>query len=195
MAPHVPGAKELVSGARLDVDVLIFVDVAKAMADGIRFMLSTNNVRRDALLDCRSDSHCVHECTVPLRCRSSCPAVWMAFCTRGTSRALLAATSALDASTIWTRRCTSMPVPRPPLLLLVVVVVLVVVVAAVLLPLLLLRLPHRQPRPVEVSPPTLSCCPLTTLVEPAGRGAGVARLSVVPLLLPQLQLPSPLPPQ
>jgi 2'-phosphotransferase len=44
LARHVPGAKELVSGARLDTDVLIFVDVARAMRDGIGFFESDNGV-------------------------------------------------------------------------------------------------------------------------------------------------------
>jgi 2'-phosphotransferase len=40
----VPGSDKVVSGARASSKVLIFVDVAKAMADGVVFYKSRNNV-------------------------------------------------------------------------------------------------------------------------------------------------------
>jgi 2'-phosphotransferase len=44
LAVDVPGSDKVVSGARASSKVLIFVDVAKAMADGVVFYKSRNNV-------------------------------------------------------------------------------------------------------------------------------------------------------
>jgi 2'-phosphotransferase len=51
VAVDVPGSDKVVSGARASSKVLIFVDVAKAMADGIVFYKSNNNVIRTRGLD------------------------------------------------------------------------------------------------------------------------------------------------
>jgi 2'-phosphotransferase len=39
-----PGAGHVISGARATSDVLIYIDIAAAIADGIKFYVSTNNV-------------------------------------------------------------------------------------------------------------------------------------------------------
>ncbi|CAN0056248.1 unnamed protein product, partial [Sphacelaria rigidula] len=43
-ATGLPGDNGVISGMRAGCKVLIYVDVAAAMADGIRFFRSTNNV-------------------------------------------------------------------------------------------------------------------------------------------------------
>lgn len=43
-AVGLPGDKEVLSGMRNDVDTVIYIDVARAMADGIPFFLSPNKV-------------------------------------------------------------------------------------------------------------------------------------------------------
>lgn len=44
MAIDLPGSGTVVSGARASVEVLVFVDIRQAMADGIPFYRSTNGV-------------------------------------------------------------------------------------------------------------------------------------------------------
>ena len=44
MAPGMPNEKGVISGMRSSCNVLIFVDVEKAVAAGIKFYLSANNV-------------------------------------------------------------------------------------------------------------------------------------------------------
>ncbi|RKP35580.1 phosphotransferase KptA/Tpt1, partial [Dimargaris cristalligena] len=43
-APNLPGANEVISGMRKKCDLRIYIDVPKAMQDGIRFYRSKNNV-------------------------------------------------------------------------------------------------------------------------------------------------------
>ncbi|CAM9456104.1 unnamed protein product, partial [Ascophyllum nodosum] len=52
-AAGLPGVKGVVSGIRRDCQVLIYVDVALAMADGITFFRSSNNHNRSSTADAR----------------------------------------------------------------------------------------------------------------------------------------------
>eukprot|EP00455_Lapot_gusevi_P028757 TRINITY_DN3079_c0_g1_i1.p1 TRINITY_DN3079_c0_g1~~TRINITY_DN3079_c0_g1_i1.p1 ORF type:complete len:100 (-),score=24.37 TRINITY_DN3079_c0_g1_i1:152-412(-) len=44
MSSHSPGSAEVISGMRADCDLVIYVDVAAAMAAGIKFFVSDNQV-------------------------------------------------------------------------------------------------------------------------------------------------------
>ncbi|KAJ1976084.1 tRNA 2'-phosphotransferase [Dimargaris verticillata] len=64
LAPDVPGSAGVISGMRLNCEVYIYIDVAKAMADGIEFYRSQNGViltaGQDGVLAPQYFAHVIH---------------------------------------------------------------------------------------------------------------------------------------